>query len=94
MQTPEYFDRLQLLEKGRDLIAEAQLRGLPIGFYNNDQALLINGLLDLDVIDRHSPASMTLSKEFLAILTDIAPGTSFKDFSQAQIQRVALALPA
>jgi hypothetical protein len=91
---PEYLDRLQLLEKCRDLISEAQSRGLPIGHYREEQARLINALLELQIIDRHSPASMMLSPKFLATLDKIVPGRNFGDFSQVEIERVALALTA
>lgn len=92
MSTWEYIDRLQLLHDSREIISEAQARGLPTGFFTEETASRINTLMDLDIIDRQSPGSMKLSAEFRSTLSDIAPGRNFNDFSRHEIERVALVL--
>jgi hypothetical protein len=90
--SPQYFDVLQLLHQCRDIIGEAQSRGLPTGFFRKDTARKIDALMLQDIIDRYSPASLKLSAQFRSTLDSIAPGQDFQDFSQHQIERVALAL--
>jgi hypothetical protein len=88
MDSAAYVDILSLLIKRRDIISEAQFRGLPTLVEDADTARTINKLLDVGIIDKHAPGSPRLAESFLASLKKEMPGRDFKDLSDEHIARV------
>jgi hypothetical protein len=92
MPSTEYYDTLRALFDCRKLVSEAQSRGLPMLSEGKDRGRLGALMLKLDLLDPYSSGSPKLRSAFLETLDKIAPGRNFGDFSQVEVERVALAL--
>lgn len=86
----DYLRTLQALYDCRKLIAEAQSRGLPTMSTTKEDARCMKLILDMDILDPHSPGSLKLRKDFAATLERIAPERDFRGFSRIEMERVAL----
>jgi hypothetical protein len=91
MPSIEYYDLLQLLYECRDIVNEAQSRGLPTLVDRAEVAKRIKKLLAKGIIDA-SEGSLLLSAGVRSVLDEVAPGREFADFSKAEIERVVLSL--
>lgn len=97
MPSLEYYDLLQLLQECRDIVDEAQSRGLPTLIEDDKTGRkidAINKLLSWGIIDSHSAGSSRLSDRFQSVLAEVAPKLDFRHFSAHDIERVALLLSA
>ncbi len=92
MPSLQYYDLLQLLHECRDIVTEAQSRGLPTLVEGAEAARKINKLLASGILNPHSAGSLMLSDEFCAVLKEVAQGRDFPELSQAELERVALRL--
>jgi hypothetical protein len=88
MDTAAYVDILSLLLERRDIISEAQFRGLPALLEGADTIRAVNRLMDVGIVDNHAPGSPRLTESFLASLKNEAPGRDFKDLTDEDIARV------
>jgi hypothetical protein len=89
MQKPEYFDLINALYECRDLISEAYSRGLPIMVSGKENAEKIEKLMNLNVLDRASTASIQLCKGFRSVLDEVAARRHFDQFSVEDIKCLA-----
>jgi hypothetical protein len=92
MPSLEYYDLLQLLYECREIVNEAQSRGLPTLVDRAEVARRINKLLAKGIIDPYSEGSLMLSAGVRSVLDEVAPGREFADFSKAEIERVVCGL--
>jgi hypothetical protein len=72
MKTAQDFDLISVLCECRDLIGDAYSRGLPLGVFGKETAEKIEKLMNLNVLDRRSPASIQLCERFRSVLDDVA----------------------
>jgi len=89
MQNPEYFDLINVLYECRDLISEAYSRGLPTMVSGEENAEKIQKLMNLNVLDRASTASIQLCKNFRSVLDEVATRRHVDQFSIEEIRCLA-----
>jgi hypothetical protein len=87
MDSAAYVDILSLLLERRDIISEAQFRGLPTLVEGADTIRAVNRLMDVGIVN-HAAGSPRLTASFLTSLENEAPGWDFKDLSDEKIARV------
>ena len=92
MSSTRYLDILRELWDCRELIGDVQLRGAPLASENKAHARRMKTLLDFDLLDPYSAGSPKFRNGFLAMLQEAAPSKNFCDFTEVEIERVALAL--
>jgi hypothetical protein len=90
MDSAAYVDILSLLLERRDIISEAQFRGLPALVERAETAETINRLMRVGIVENHAPGSPRLTESFLASLKNEASGRDFKDLTDEDIARVLL----
>lgn len=92
MPSIRYLDILRAFWNFRELIGDIQMRGAPLASETKAHARCMKTLLDFDLLDPYSEGSPKLRKAFLTMLQEAAPGKNFCDFTEVEIERVALAL--